>query len=717
MSMRYVLNRIIVLLLAPCLVAEPSAGQYVSVQPSAHVVCSSSGLFTSSALSLPEPVSQHPGGNILASKLMARLGTFFYETMSRLHAFVPRSRPAPERAIEEEVHAPIELGPSVPQAFETLRAEAAAGELSDSQWREHFRTIERALIQYRNSNDRTDPDLFDAYKQSGGLAIAAAMIERFPQQEPAIRGSLLHLRLDDALDLRYGHELEGKWPDNYRIWNLQPELMPGPEPEPQWRTAVPDRFAQPPEGWVGRWEWRAGCDTVVRDYNTSYILTAATAGSQEPHVALVSSRVTEHRINVHTNERNEFLLPINPITDDIRCRSLRPLSSDADMLSYIAWLREFRRRRAIVLRMRKQPGSNFWVDDAVVRITDPVREQAKEWLYRQPPPADRPGKYWEVTGNSLEVVRFLVGWGYIEREEQPVQPSSREQIEHYMVLVDGQGDYYIGKGFRSRWGNVNIYAKERLGFLLGEPGNYMPVFSPSREEAPDLYNTRLFGWTFAWRPEDQKPVDAVPYMSALTLNVERRYRRDPSSVPNLITDSKVLRSWQLVIDAWTRNVDAKYTNLFPIEIEAPGQGRIEVMMKIDPDFQVHPHHREITNPEGGRAFERQYLAQKQRYWGLDPRGFTIEDYDLQAFRDAIDYAQTMDIPGLFQRELELLTWKFVTGSYVVGEILDGPGLQAEAIALQQTIEPVAFRLLSLMTGQRTIKLPPSRFCRPESRDA
>src|SRR5207253_503545 len=125
-----------------------------------------------------------------------------------------------------------------------------------------------------------------------------------------------------------------------------------------------------------------------------------------------------------------------------------------------------------------------------------------------------------------EVLRFLIGQGYIEREAREIKPETPEQIEYYPLFINRSGEFALGKGPRARgFDNENLFFKEWTGSQIFQPANGVRIISPTQEQAPELYATGFGNQT------------SVPYLSFLSLNSERAYNDDPeANLPGLIDD-------------------------------------------------------------------------------------------------------------------------------------------------------------------------------------
>lgn len=577
--------------------------------------------------------------------------------------------------------------PTLGDIMQKLRKAPSEDLQVEETWLQSFHAIRTSLESAAMPNDLNE--LRTAAAANGPLAIVTYLLEQFPDYEATLWSAFLVRVPADSADYSFGL-VAGDASNQYEIWRLREDLSLAPEAKPTWRTAILDRFSQN-SAQLGAGNLR------IQEHSHAYLLRGEhLGGAPVSFLTLINSRLVEHDVLIYP----EYYKNIKPITVDIRSRSLHPLDTDGKMISYIYWLREFRRRRTVFLRLAR-PNSTI-TDDVVVRISDAIGDTAKDWLYRHPrPPTTREEpdrRYWPVTGDALEVLRFLIGWGYVEIETHRPSAESREQIENYKLFVGVDDRFYVGKGYRYRgFSNVNAYPKERVGSRLGAVSNYAQIVQPTEAEIPELFHIDQFGYRWA-SPEKKVALDK-PYLSDVTLNTERDYNRDPASHPLLKTDVRSLRSWLLVMDVWLRNVDPKFTNLFMIDIHVPGMGKLQIPMKIDADFQMHPDHLEITKPRMGNPFEREYLQQKLRYWAFDPAIFDASAYSLDAILEALAYVGSVDLDAIFREDPELLNWQIEPNGYIVGEVLSGIALFEVIRQARQTIERDVHRIFTLMTGE------------------
>ncbi|MFC1509971.1 hypothetical protein ACFL60_09870, partial [Candidatus Omnitrophota bacterium] len=486
--------------------------------------------------------------------------------------------------------------------------------------------------------------------------------------------------------------------EEYEFWSLKPELDKSGD-EPQWETVVDNPF-------MG---FRGGdkIPITTRTHHANYILKHVTKDNETADVlALVSSEVTEHHFNLY-DYPSEGYMANDPVTEDIWSRSLQTIENDQRMINYVKVVREFRRQRALYLRAYPKMytydiptvcANNriYPIKDALVRITDEIIDNAKEWLWKQSDECNQRLKtehsdlerYYEPVNKDVgEVLMFLVGWGYIEKEVR-AELNSLEQIEKYPLFVGSDGRYYLSKDYRSRgYENINYFPKERFAYLLGKDYNYVEAIQPKPKEAPALFDAESYNLDFGG-----------PYLSCLSINYEHEFNSLPlENRPDLITDVKVLRSWLFVFDIALRNVDAKFPNLSVIDLNIPGAGTRRTFMKIDPDFEISEHNIEITGARSGHPFAITYIEQRWRYWAFDKKSFSIDGYDLDAFRDAIKYVKKMKHKKTAS-EAGLPTSDPQFGIRRGGEIVTKKAVCDLIKQTKARIEEDAMRMLSLMVG-------------------
>ncbi|MFA6601165.1 MAG: LOG family protein [Candidatus Omnitrophota bacterium] len=322
----------------------------------------------------------------------------------------------------------------------------------------------------------------------------------------------------------------------------------------------------------------------------------------------------------------------------------------------------------------------------------------------------------DLDGDVAQVIWAVFGDGYIERESEKGR-DQQEQIEKYPIMVDQDGHFGIGKGVRARdTGRANFYYREALAGQLaaGGRGNYLGVFQPYDFEAPDLHE-----YYKAWEDTGHiggnpyilwKEYPNFPYISPLSLHTEDAFNRSPgSNSPGLELDMAVARSWLLVLDTATRNVDNKFTNLIWLEVETP-EGRKKVLGKIDPDFHLSESHRKRL------AFERIYLAQAWRYWALDPEAFRLESYNLDAFAEAVQSIQKKvraNLEKMLQEAYVPIDRSYVTES-IGDQLLTRDEIGSFIRDVANDLKEDALYMLRLMVGNPYLKWDGDRIIDPSS---
>ncbi|MFC1808259.1 hypothetical protein ACFL0T_07860 [Candidatus Omnitrophota bacterium] len=501
--------------------------------------------------------------------------------------------------------------------------------------------------------------------------------------------------------LNYG-TLEG----NYDFWTLKPELKQN-SPAPEWKKAHENRLET-------FYSDNASTHVMAREHRADYILKYNPNQDElDPIVVLVSSDATEHHFNVYNDGSRPYMAQ-DTVTEDIWSRSMQPLDTDEKMLSYVKAMREFRRQRTLYLRSQPKlyglEGSHLarslglaLTSDALVRVTDEARAQAKRWLwthnhsrskeFQSALGAHAKGEYFEpVTQDESEVLMFLVGWGYKEREGD-CYLDSPEQVELYPMFIGTNGRYYLSKGYRSRaWANVNFYPKERFAYMVVKGYNYVEILQPEQAQAPALFADEA----------GALEKECGPYLSDLSLNTERQFNDDQTNMPDIITDPKILRSWLLVLDVALRNTDAKFPNLSIIELSIPGGGVVPIFMKIDPDFEISENCVNIMGGRMGNPFIARYLEQRYRYWAFEKEAFDIDSYDLSAIRDAIAYVKVLDHKPLVE---VFPLWQPKFGAYGIGELYTRAGINEFMDQTKEWLEKDVMFVLRLMTGAAVVDRP------------
>ncbi len=591
---------------------------------------------------------------------------------------------------------------------------------------------------------------FTDYARVGNLAIVALFLDNFDKQivfdtllikeepeKPAFFDGLEEGNIDRNIGLgvlgtfskeeveamgtpRMNYGALNNKDEKYEFWSLKPELNDYYK-EPEWEKVFDQAFSEPiekkPNSSWEKIEDKVPTPLMIRAHKAKYILNYKQNSGKGDILSLISAETTEHHFNLFDSKYQDHKAQ-DTITEDLYLRPLNRIVDDDQMLEYIKTIREFRRQRAIYLRtypamytkdLRYVQGSGFNkiapVQDVLVRTNDEIRHHAKKWLwersdeYRQNLIEQHPEieKYYdlidmdnETDKNVNEVLMFLLGWGYVERKTE-AKLNSPEQIERYPFFVDKNGKFYISKSYRMRGvGNRNFYPKERFAYLLGKNHNYVEILQPKLEEAPLLYDEKKYNLDLGG-----------PYLSYLTINHEHDFNEAPlENTPNLITDIKIIRSWLLVWDIALRNNDAKFPNVSFVELEIPGEKTRHTILKIDPDFEIDEQNLEIIAGYFGYSFASKYIDSRYRYYSLDKDSFDIRNYDLKAFKEAIEFIKSMrgpkmdDIAGDAQLPTHSPKFGLIVGDQVFTK-------KEICKLLEQTIcriEEDAIRMLALMVG-------------------
>src|SRR5258708_6260689 len=292
-------------------------------------------------------------------------------------------------------------------------------------------------------------------------------------------------------------------------------------------------------------------------------------------------------------------------------------------------------------------------------------------------------EYMPVLDERRGILLFLLGWGEANYKMEQLGRSSMETMETYPLFMDRRGRYYIGKGYRiHNWKSKNFFAMERLSWLIGQHFNLPEVFTVSREEAPMLFQGRLYSLIRRSLP---------PYLSTLSIN----YILENEQMPNPpMQDANQLRSWQLVMNVALRSTTVKATEQIPIERD--GQ-QVRSWMRIDNDSIPNVGSIPIQGGSMGRPYEKLYLEQRWRYWALDVASFSIANYDLAVLREAIAYIRSLQPEQLLvQAEFPTTQPEFYV--YAGGDVITRREFAGFLHQTQATLTEAVAYILKLLTG-------------------